>query len=319
MSESNNQETEPWLSATFKGIAYYAFCLVLALFAGTILLTCCTHYHCYHKRFDPPQMVLCVDTTCAKVDSVALIALRDSVNVLCQRQQDWYANYLSDLRQESNNNINKYNGWLSFWVALITILLTLVPLYVNYKTERQYKQKIDSALSKLRNDYEEELRASQQEVDKLKKEMDGLNSYFCQLHVQQSAIGIGSVHAQKIFADTSRRNCYWHSFLKDFNLNLRNFIDDYKHCHESNRYLEDDLKPLREVLLNCYYVLNLWSSSLKGKSQSKAIVTILGNIADLLSYTEPVPPEGWLVYYRNYAERSYSVIEKVMDYIKEKI
>lgn len=319
MSESNNPDTDPWLFATYRCIAYFAFFLVLVLFAGTILLTCCTHVNCYHKRFDPPQMELCVDTTCAKIDSVSLIALRDSVNLLCQRQQDWYANYLSDLRQESNNNINKYNGWLSFWVVLITILLTLVPLYVNYKAERQYKRKIDNALSELRKDYEEELKSRQQEVDKLKKDIDALNSHFRQLHVQQSAIGIGSVHAQKIFADTSRRDCYWHSFLNDFQLNLRDFVNDYKECHKDNRYLECDLKPLREVLLNCYYVLNLWSSSLKGKSQSKAIVTLLGDIADLLAYTEPVPPEGWLVYYRNYADRSYSDIEKVIEYIKEKI
>lgn len=319
MLEKNKQDTEPWLIPTFRHIALGALALMMSLFIGTVLLTCCSHHECYLKRFTPPLITLCVDSTAAKVDSVALAALQDSVNILSQRQHDWYDNYLSDLRQESNNNINKYNGWISLWIALVTILLTLVPLYINYKTERQYKEKFEAALAELRKEYDEELKARNREVNGLKKDMINLNTHFCQLQVQQSAIGIGSVHAQKIFADTANRDCYWHSFLNDFQKDIRVFVDDYRKRHADNQYLESDLKPLREVLLNTYYVLNLWSGSLKGKSQSKAIVTLLGEIADLLAYTKPVPPEGWLFYYKRYAELSYSVIEKVIEFIKEKV
>lgn len=55
----------------------------------------------------------------ARIDSLA----KEGFNM--QRQFD---NSLSDLRQESNNNINKVNGWLGFWIALAAILGVGIPI-----------------------------------------------------------------------------------------------------------------------------------------------------------------------------------------------
>ncbi|MCH5235966.1 MAG: hypothetical protein J1E16_11795 [Muribaculaceae bacterium] len=50
---------------------------------------------------------------------------------------------LSDLRQESNNIINKVNGWLGFWIAVLAILGGFIPLIAQYISSKKNKIEIE--------------------------------------------------------------------------------------------------------------------------------------------------------------------------------
>lgn len=56
---------------------------------------------------------------------------------------------LSDIRQESNNIINKFNGWLGFWIAILAIFGGIVPLVLQYITKRKSEKDIQELMNRL--------------------------------------------------------------------------------------------------------------------------------------------------------------------------
>lgn len=48
-----------------------------------------------------------------------------------------------DLRQETNNNINKVNGWLAFWMGVMAILGVFVPIALQFKLYRESRDRED--------------------------------------------------------------------------------------------------------------------------------------------------------------------------------
>ena len=57
---------------------------------------------------------------------------------------------VQDMRQESNNLINKMNGWLAFWLGIMAVIGVFVPVALQFKLYRErrdedleYKEKLD--------------------------------------------------------------------------------------------------------------------------------------------------------------------------------
>lgn len=73
-------------------------------------------------------------------DSVLTVAdlrhILDTQKTLILRQDKM----ADDLRQESNNLINKMNGWLGFCIGLIAVIGALVPIALNYKQHHDFKE-----------------------------------------------------------------------------------------------------------------------------------------------------------------------------------
>lgn len=70
---------------------------------------------------------------------------------------------VQDLRQESNNLINKMNGWLAFWIGIIALLGVFIPIAMQFKLshESQEEQKIRSR----------EFEMQKEELHKTKKDL----------------------------------------------------------------------------------------------------------------------------------------------------
>lgn len=58
-------------------------------------------------------------------------------------------NVLNDLRQESNNIINKVNGWLGFWIAILAIFTGLLPIIIQYVVFKRQKLNVDLLISEI--------------------------------------------------------------------------------------------------------------------------------------------------------------------------
>lgn len=95
-----------------------------------------------------------------RLDSITANDILDSIvitNRLSRQQIDLFVRnqqlllhrqdtLADDLRQESNNLINKTNGWLAFWITVMTITGVIIPLALNYKTSKENKEELLKAL-----------------------------------------------------------------------------------------------------------------------------------------------------------------------------
>ena len=72
---------------------------------------------------------------------------------------------IDDIRQETNNVINKYNGLLSLWIALITVIGGLIPWIVFFRIEDKNESRISSMEERLREDRKK----VNKEIDEYKK------------------------------------------------------------------------------------------------------------------------------------------------------
>ena len=68
---------------------------------------------------------------------------------LIKEVEERQSEYFSDLRQESNNIINKFNAWLGFWIAILTIFGAVIPIVIQYILHQKSKRDIESMFDKL--------------------------------------------------------------------------------------------------------------------------------------------------------------------------
>lgn len=79
-------------------------------------------------------------------DSVMGI-LRNNQMVLIQRQAD----LINDIRQETNNIIDKFNAWLAFWLAVMALLGVVVPIALQYRLGINQKEELEREENRLRD------------------------------------------------------------------------------------------------------------------------------------------------------------------------
>lgn len=99
-----------------------------------------------------PWIVLCIDRSKAEADttSVSFVELTDDLvkglpekefrEMIWNNQRALYAqqeSHLADIRQETNNVIEKSNAWMSFWIAVLAFLGVLVPIALNHRAEKK--------------------------------------------------------------------------------------------------------------------------------------------------------------------------------------
>lgn len=83
-----------------------------------------------------------------------VLKIRESQKLLLMRQDQ----LTDDIRQETNNIINKMNGWLGFWMGVMAILGVFVPIALQFKLYRDNRD-IEEKLTKRCHDELKYLRA----------------------------------------------------------------------------------------------------------------------------------------------------------------
>lgn len=103
-----------------------------------------------------------------------ILKVRESQKLLIMRQDQ----LIDDVRQETNNIINKMNGWLGFWMGVMAILGVFVPIALQLKLYRENR------------DTEERLRKEcKEELTHLRKEST-LYEKKCEITQRTSQAGI---------------------------------------------------------------------------------------------------------------------------------
>lgn len=71
--------------------------------------------------------------------------IEERIRGIDERQSEYFA----DLRQESNNIINKFNAWLGFWIAILTIFGGIIPIVIQYILHHKSKTEVEKMFEDL--------------------------------------------------------------------------------------------------------------------------------------------------------------------------
>ncbi len=109
-------------------------------------------------------------------------------------------NVLADIRQESNNIINKFNGWLAFWTAILAIFGGIIPIVLQYILREKSKKEMHDMFESLKSraiDHQIQLLVSSIELD----------------------------HECSIVSDSAEKKTFIRMLIADTNKNLQELID----------------------------------------------------------------------------------------------
>lgn len=166
-SPDNSEKTDKTVNRIFT-VVVVAMSLILLSCAFMFYQTCMislSHKECDHRWmelrdsiYDDIEHVDSIFTTYIsakdinhkrasktpnRLDGEKYIFTRNDIENLKKAQKTLIARQdrmVDDLRQETNNTINKVNGWLSFWMGIMAILGVFVPIALQFKLYRETRE-----------------------------------------------------------------------------------------------------------------------------------------------------------------------------------
>ena len=123
-------------------------------------------------------------------NDTTLISLQGSVRKINNSLQQIYIDQdriisqqevlLNDVRQETNNFINKANGLISIWIGIFALFGILLPIVWQFRLRKEYKQaeedlnnKIDRSHKEKNEEIDRSLKGKREEIDRSLKEKSG--------------------------------------------------------------------------------------------------------------------------------------------------
>lgn len=166
------------------------------------------------------------------IPSADLKVLIDSLNVrilskqneILQKQSD----LVNDIRQETNNNLDKHSAWLAFWITILSIIGVVCPIAYNSWNSR----KLDENIRK----QEKDLKRIQGSYS-LKMQVMSFDSVCANNHLEE-----GSGNARRLYINSVKRH---------FNQYLSNIDDSEGSWEEEQVHLYSVLVNLEAFLMKC--------------------------------------------------------------------
>lgn len=101
----------------------------------------------YRNNMEKRQQLISQVDTCSTYDSAIAAIYASQITIV--KSQDTLIN---DLRQETNNNIDKINALISFWVGIMGLLGVFVPLILQFRlhyTDKKLRDELDEKQMRL--------------------------------------------------------------------------------------------------------------------------------------------------------------------------
>lgn len=199
---------------------------------------------------------------------------------------------IDDCRQETNNIINKINGWLGFWMALLAIIGTLLPVLMAIKNANEAENRLKEHKDELKEALLSQMNVKINECNKLlddlnlrSKDLKNLEKKFC-LETEKSKIvslanciyTIGNMSVLKSHPSIRAlmRDLLYQLF-RDYGL----FVKEIKKAHEDKRY-EDYSKEVLVVFIHIELALIKSQIIYTDISINRAFVSLLSTIKKII-------------------------------------
>lgn len=122
-------------------------------------------------------------------------------------------NTLNDFRQETNNIINKLNGWFAFWIAILAILGGIIPLIIQYAQYKKSEDRLNESIRSNENSlsiYKNNVNICIQDCN---NKLDDLNYKTLQMEVCSIIACIMTIHNTRMHNDSLNSVSYYNRLL----------------------------------------------------------------------------------------------------------
>ena len=226
------------------------------------------------------------------LSSTNISALDSSLNILRRNQLmlfDRQVDLINDVRQETNNMIDKLNLWLTFAIGMFSIIGVFLPLWGQYVKTKEYEKEFKRLSRDFRNkkneiveNIEKELEIRRKEIDQFKRDSNDMiqliesASRIQELRSRFLSLSIG--YEDKILNNQPEREqiyrTLWSKAVDSFNGIIEWSFDENSDCEIRRIYLIESF-----ILLNTF-ILKLKNSDTA--SRPRKWTKILDDIRSLL-------------------------------------
>lgn len=290
-----------------KGFKYVIIMVYLML-----LIICCIMF-VKSATFEPRLPMTNDYTVYLKVtDKDSTLSLKsraelDSLVLLLEKsEKQKYAEGINDVRQETNNIINKINGWLSFWLAILALVGGILPFILSWKREEDYKEKfleskkdlnehINSFLTKKREIIEELKKQKEEMLKRLEKREKEIHDLQHTMELREINFNITNIvnsfiaaKDNKLLEESRDRDLLRTSLLKELSQEFDKVITQLF----PNNYTESNKTVLKTILIQFHSLyIRLRIIMIKRnrtKEIEKTILLIKKGIDTVVNDTEPI-------------------------------
>lgn len=277
--------------------------IVFCIFGFIILFIACLLTFCGYigmqkpQNIQTPQIRLILpesnDSVGIYLSEYQMQELKVYIDSVYSVQNSHYENALNDLRQESNNIINKWNAWFSFWLALLAILAGIIPMLMQIKVANDNEKKINEEIKKLK----EEKDKLQIDINKKQKEYADSINYTIKERKEQidklyddikygyerfrmadimNTFSIG--WDNKLFTDCKERTRLLNSILA----HLKALFDEYVTYLKKEKGNEEQFLYVMELLIMLHGILKKLLPSYTKNYKSKKVALLIHDIEQLI-------------------------------------
>ena len=185
---------------------------------------------------------------------------------LQKTKKEEYAEGINDVRQETNNIINKINGWLSFWLAILALVGGVLPIVISWKQEQDKNKNFDvlkKALEKENKENERKITDRIEYMNTIHKDLkdykkkidDDHKKEFNKRKLHETHINITNIISSFIAAKDNKliEDSYERDLLRITLLNeLYQEFDKITECIFLDGYQSDSKMILKTILIQFY-------------------------------------------------------------------
>lgn len=199
-----------------------------------------------------PQIVIQVDS------------MNKVVNTLPYDYLDHSESFINNIRQETNNNLDKLSAWLSFWIAVVALLGVFVPFSFQFFV---YKRD------------EEKLRSQKKELDILRKQYE---IEIAKLNIRLFVMNYISVKEQRFLTENFENDDIWNYTCNNISRQLNKIHHSY---NDDNENMRDILLPIYSCLLSLlsFAKINSTTSRYRTRQMEKVCDYIRKKIQELIT------------------------------------
>lgn len=198
----------------------------------------------------PIDIHLSMSDTCTTLSMERLDSLSKMIDSFHMQHTKNYENLLNDLRQESNNIINKWNGWFSFWIALLALLAGIIPLLAQIKVSAENRKDIEKSIEDLEKEKEALDTKNKRIIENLSyelrcaketfiKDVEELKEHTVRIELANMVASLRICEENKLLSNDSHRNSLLKLLLKNVNEAFERFEKAMRKKSDSELYTHE--------------------------------------------------------------------------------
>ena len=245
---------------------------ITAIIAYIMLLVMCCIMFVKSCQFEPRlplindyklNVEVTQDSTLSKRGKQELYSL---IYFLQKTKKEEYAEGINDVRQETNNIINKINGWLSFWLAILALVGGVLPVVISWRQEQDNNKKFSDLTDKVNsklinledrvqgkiddlNNLHTELKSFIEDSKKeLEKQRNKRELHETHINITNIISSFIAAKNNKLIEDSYERDLLRISLLKELAIEFDKITD----CIFNDDYQQDCKVVLQTILIQFY-------------------------------------------------------------------